>query len=48
MDNIDKYLNLIEWLKKRYKKNGEIILSIGNSPSTFKKLELGFFKKYIA
>ncbi len=48
VDNIERYLNIIGWLRKRYQNSkSEIVLSTGTKPSTFSKLETGFFNRYI-
>ena len=47
MTNADKYLNFANWLRARYLKNGELIISVGLVPSLYSRLELSAYKKYI-
>lgn len=37
--NRDRYLRLVEWLRRRYSVNGELVISVGRVPSRYARLE---------
>lgn len=51
-ERADRYLKIVEWLKDRYstpddKGQLRLILSIGEEPSRYRKLEEAFWRRYI-
>ena len=45
--NVDKYLKVALWLRKRYTVNDRLVISIGGSPSRYKQLETLAWDKYM-
>lgn len=45
--NTDKYLKVVYWLRNRYTVDGRLVISIGGSPSQYKRLETTAWNKYM-
>jgi len=43
----DKYLKIVTWLRKRYTKNGMLVIEKGGSPSKYTRLETLAWLKYM-
>ena len=48
IENADRYLKIVNWAKRRYAKNGEILISIGGRPSVYSRIEAAAFRRYSA
>jgi hypothetical protein len=45
-EDLDKYLDFIDWLWNRFSVNGEVVISRGGKPSAYSKLESAYFEKH--
>ncbi len=43
----ERYLKIIKWLRKRYTRNGRLIVDAGGVPSKYKRLETLAWLKYM-
>ncbi len=43
----EKYLKIVQWLRKRYTKNGELIIDVGGKPTKYKRLVALAWCKYM-
>lgn len=48
MDRFDRYLRVMLWLRKRCTVKGELIVSIGGTPTSYTRLESLAYAKYLA
>ena len=47
MRQYDRYLSIVEWARRRYTVNSVLILSTGNTPSIYSRIEEAAFEKYM-
>lgn len=47
MSRFDRYLKVCEWARKRYTRNGILIIDRGGVPTTYARIEEAAFEKYI-
>jgi len=47
MDNIDRYLKIVNWAGDRYRKRDRLILQEAGNPTKFTAIENAAWKKYM-
>ena len=47
MANQRRYLQIVDWAKRRYTENGRLVISVGDVPSTFKLIEQAAWNRYM-
>ena len=47
MDRFDRYLRIANWLRARYTRAGELVISIGGKPTRYSRLELMAYRRYV-
>ena len=45
--NISRYLKIVEWARLRYTRSGVLIVSVGNHPSPYTRIEKMAAQKYL-
>lgn len=48
MKNVDRYLKLVKWARKRYTTDRMLTLYRGNVPTAYTLIEAAAWEKYIA
>jgi hypothetical protein len=48
IENADRYLRIMAWARRRYMKNGRLVISIGGKPSRYTAIERLAFARYSA
>lgn len=46
--NVDRYLEIVRWARRRYTVRGELVLQIGERPSAYTRIEDAAAAKYLA
>jgi len=47
MRQYDRYLSIVEWARRRYTKNGVLVMDHGGIKSAYSRIECAAFEKYM-
>ena len=48
IDGLLRYSRIMEWARKRYTRDGRLVISVGDQPSPYTRLERAAWRKFAA
>lgn len=45
--DVNRYLAIVEWARRRYTHDGRLTISIGGEPSFYSRIEYAAFRRYV-
>lgn len=45
--NVDRYLSIVQWARRRYSRGGLLTISVGGAPAPYSRIETAAWARYM-